>query len=263
MAKFEVLSAEVEHQFPGRLFEIMPEDHFWVRSRFKVFMQEARKLGIDLTDRKVGFDIGCAHGVVQRQLAAHSAWSADGCDLMVAGLAKNSGHSGRVFYYNVMDRRPELYQRYDFLVVFDVLEHIHDTTLFLNAALFHLKPGGYVFVNVPAIQALYSRFDDVLGHVRRYDRGLLSRHLVDAGLDVLSVRYWALTMIPLIYARALLVNFFTDADKILDVGFKPPGRLIAAALSGLLSLETWAFRSPPIGTCLLAVAQKANDPTLI
>jgi hypothetical protein len=150
-----------------------------------------------------------------------------------------------------------------FLVVFDVLEHIHDTTLFLNAALFYLKPGGYVFVNAPAVQALYSRFDDVLGHVRRYDRGLLSRHLVNAGLDVLSVRYWALTMIPLIYARALLVNFFTDADKILDVGFKPPGRLIAAALSGLLSLETWAFRSPPIGTCLLAVAQKANDPTLI
>ena len=160
MAKFEVLSAEVEHQFPGRLFEIMPEDHFWVHSRFKVFMQEARKLGIDLTDRKVGFDIGCAHGVVQRQLAAHSAWSADGCDLMVAGLAKNSGHSGRVFYYNIMDRRPELYQRYDFMVVFDVLEHIHDTTLFLNAALFHLKPGGYVFVSVPAIRALYSRFDD-------------------------------------------------------------------------------------------------------
>jgi hypothetical protein len=106
--------------------------------------------------------------------------------------------------------------------VFDVFEHIHNATSFLNDALFHLRPGGYVFVNVPAIQGLHSRFDDVLGHVRRYDRGLLSRRLVEAGLDVLSVRCWALTMIPVIYVRTLLVNFFTDADKILDVGFKPP-----------------------------------------
>jgi hypothetical protein len=32
------------------------------------------------------------------------------------------------------------------------------------------------------------------------------------------------TMIPVIYVRSLLVSFFTDADKILDVGFKPAGR---------------------------------------
>ena len=62
--------------------------------------------------------------------------------------------------------------------------------------MFHLKNGGYIFVNVPAMQSLHSKFDEVLGHVRRYDSRLLSRHLADAGLNVLSVRYWALTMIP-------------------------------------------------------------------
>jgi 2-polyprenyl-3-methyl-5-hydroxy-6-metoxy-1,4-benzoquinol methylase len=258
MAEYEVLSTAENHQFPERLFEIMPDDHFWLRWRFEVFLQEAQKLGIDLTDRKLGLDIGCANGVVQRQLAARSAWSADGCDLAIAGLAQNSGHSGRVLYYNLIDRRSELRERYDFVIIFDVLEHIADTTTFLEAAVFHLKRGGYVFVNVPAMQSLHSKFDEVLGHLRRYDRRLLSRHLVDAGLDVLSVRYWALTMIPIIYLRGLLVNGVADADKILKLGFKPPGRLMAAALSGLLSLETWASRSPAIGTCLLAVAQKAT-----
>src|SRR5438067_8274239 len=43
-----------------RLFEIMPEEHFWVRARFAVFLQEIRKLGIDPDARKLGFDIGCA-----------------------------------------------------------------------------------------------------------------------------------------------------------------------------------------------------------
>jgi hypothetical protein len=66
----------------------MLDDHFWVRSRFRVFLQETQKLGIDLTDRRLGLDIGCAHGVVQRQLAARSAWTADGCDLNTAGSHK-------------------------------------------------------------------------------------------------------------------------------------------------------------------------------
>jgi len=49
MAKYEVLSTTATHQFPDRLYEIMPDDHFWVRSRFRVFLQETQKLGIDLT----------------------------------------------------------------------------------------------------------------------------------------------------------------------------------------------------------------------
>jgi 2-polyprenyl-3-methyl-5-hydroxy-6-metoxy-1,4-benzoquinol methylase len=258
IAHVEFLSTKESHQFPERLFEIMPEDHFWVRARFDIFLREVRKLGNDLGARKLGLDIGCAHGVVQRQLAAHSAWSADGCDLTVAGLARNSGHAGRVLYYNILDRRLELRERYDFLIMFDVLEHIEDTKSFLSAALFHLKPGGYVFVNVPAMHALHSKFDDVLGHLRRYDRRLLSQHLVDADLDVRSVRYWAFTMIPVIYARGLLVKFFADPDKILRIGFKPPGRSIAAALYRLLALEFQVFQSVPIGACLLAVAQKGR-----
>ena len=162
-----------------------------------------------------------------------------------------------MLYYNILDRRLELRERYDFLIIFDVLEHIEDTKAFLEAALFHLKRGGYLFVHVPAMQSLHSKFDEVLGHIRRYDGRLLSQHLAEASLDVLSVRYWGLTLIPIIYLRALLVSFVTDADKILKLGFKPPGRLTAAALSGLLSVETWVSRSPATGTCLLAVAQKA------
>jgi len=262
MARIEVLSERVDHQFPHRLFEIMPDSHFWVRSRFEIFIQEAEKLGLDLTERKVGLDIGCAHGIVQRQLAARTRWSADGCDLTVAGLCENSGHTGRVLYYNIKERRPDFREYYDFLIVFDVLEHIEGTNDFLQASLYHLKPGGYVFINVPALQALHSRFDEVLGHIRRYDKALLSEQLIDAGFGVLSLRYWGLTMIPLIYARSVIVNSLTDADKILEIGFKSPGRLTAAALYGLLSLESWALRSPSIGACLFAVARNdaAIDP---
>ena len=190
MGEIEFLSRPVNHQFPERLFEIMPDDHFWVRSRFNVFLQETCKLRLNLRDRKLGLDVGCGHGAVQRQLAAYSFWSCDGCDLSIAGLTRNAAHDGRVFYYDINDRRPEFREQYDFIVIFDVLEHIDDTRSFLNSAVFHLKPRGHPFVNVPAMQSLYSKFDMVLGHVRRYHRRLLAQHIVDAGLDILSLRYW-------------------------------------------------------------------------
>ena len=141
-----------------------------------------------------------------------------------------------------------------YLSIFIIPHHFSMMPYFISAL------AGYVFVNVPAIRGLHSRFDDVLGHVRHYERGLLSRHLVEAGLDVLSVRWWALTMIPVIYVRALLVNFFTDADKILDVGFKPPGRLTSALrYPGSVRLRP-GHVDLPLPECLLAVARKADGP---
>jgi len=87
MAKYEVISTRQLTNFPSDCMRSMPDHHFWMRSRFRC-SRKGPKAGIDLTDRKLGLDIGCAHGVVQRQLAARSAWSADGCDLNTAGLSQ-------------------------------------------------------------------------------------------------------------------------------------------------------------------------------
>jgi len=52
-----------------------------------------------------------------------------------------------------------------------------------------LKPGGKVFVYVPAFQLLYTSMDRKVGHVRRYTRGELTRKLERAGLRVTQSRY--------------------------------------------------------------------------
>jgi hypothetical protein len=48
---------------------------------------------------------------------------------------------------------------FDTILYIDVLEHIED-----------LRPGGRLIVLAPAYQALYSPFDEAIGHYRRYDR---------------------------------------------------------------------------------------------
>jgi SAM-dependent methyltransferase len=65
-------------------------------------------------------------------------------------------------------------RRFDTILYIDVLEHIEDDKLELTRAVRLLRPGGRLIILAPAHQALYSRYDQALGHYRRYDRRKLS-----------------------------------------------------------------------------------------
>lgn len=58
--------------------------------------------------------------------------------------------------------------RYDTILYIDVLEHIENDGDELRRAGARLTPGGRVIVLCPAHQALFSPFDQAIGHFRRY-----------------------------------------------------------------------------------------------
>jgi SAM-dependent methyltransferase len=68
----------------------------------------------------------------------------------------------------------------DFIYSLNVLEHIRDDTAEARMMAQKLKPGGRVFIYVPAFKALYSTLDKRIGHFRRYDRRSLTA-LAEAG----------------------------------------------------------------------------------
>ena len=170
MEKIEVLSSDDPAAFAEMWYELADDDHFWVRWRFAVLLREIRRLGLDTGAPLDGLDIGCGHGDMLRKLTASTAWRVDGCDLNRAALTLSAGHAGRIFFYNINDRRPEFSNNYDFIIMFDVIEHIADTAAFIRSAAYHVKPGGYVFVNVPALPLLYSkmtRWSGIIGATPR------------------------------------------------------------------------------------------------
>jgi hypothetical protein len=57
--------------FPVEWYDSAPEDHFWMTWRIRVILRHLRRLKIDGRAALKGFDVGCGHGAVQRQL--HSA----------------------------------------------------------------------------------------------------------------------------------------------------------------------------------------------
>jgi SAM-dependent methyltransferase len=93
-------------------------------------------------------------------------------------------------YGTVLNTSAESYPTdgtFDVACAFEVLEHIEDD----GAAVRHwqrfVKPGGWLFVSVPAGRKRFGPTDLRQGHRRRYDRDDLGRVLTDAGLSEVTV----------------------------------------------------------------------------
>lgn len=252
----EVLSEVGENSFPEEWYEITTAEHFWVRWRFRAMLRQLRGLGLDTTRRLSVLEIGCAHGVVQDQLHRATDWRVDGCDTNRSSLARNTTTAGGVFLYDIFDRRPEMEAAYDVVVLYDVVEHIEEPVSFLEAAHWHLKPGGYVLVNVPALTSLYSRYDEAAGHYRRYDLAGMRTELEASGLTVHDVRYWGFSLLPLLALRKLLISRETKTEAVIRFGFKPPSALVGGILDTLGALETKLVERPFLGTSVMAAATK-------
>lgn len=68
-------------------------------------------------------------------------------------------------------------EQFDTILYLDVLEHIEDDAGELRRAVARLKPGGHLVVLSPAHGWLFSKFDAVIGHHRRYTRKTLQAAL--------------------------------------------------------------------------------------
>lgn len=78
---------------------------------------------------------------------------------------------------------------YSCLVSFNVLEHVEKPVDLLADARGSLLPGAYLLAFVPAFPFAMSNFDRSIGHYRRYTRSMMADHLMQAGLEVVDIRY--------------------------------------------------------------------------
>ena len=77
----------------------------------------------------------------------------------------------------------------DFIYSLNVLEHIEDDSATINELFRCLRPGGRMYIYVPAFNILYSAMDRKVGHFRRYRLKDLVSKLSNAGFEIESARY--------------------------------------------------------------------------
>lgn len=134
----------------------------------------------------------------------------------------------------------------DAVVLVNVLEHIEDDQFALKQLFRILKPGGYLLIFVPALQALMSTLDVMHGHFRRYQKPDLSAKIRLTGAELISCRYFDLIgVLPWLVLNKWFgsTSFNPTLVRINDQFVVPVSRAIERV-------------PPPFGKNLIAVASK-------
>jgi 2-polyprenyl-3-methyl-5-hydroxy-6-metoxy-1,4-benzoquinol methylase len=252
----EEISTVQESAFPGDWYDLSDPHHFWFTWRLNAALRQIDHLGLDRRSPLRVLDIGCGSGIFRDQLETATNWAVDATDLNLDALRRAGPGRGRLLYYDVLEQRPEFRDRYDVVFLFDVIEHVEQPRPLVGAAAAHLRKGGMLLVNVPALQALYSAYDVAAGHHRRYAKPSLVRESQEGGLEVRDVRYWGLSLLPLLLLRKLLLGKVPSPETIRQ-GFQPPNRLVNTMLATLARVEAGLLARPPLGASLLMAAQRS------
>jgi SAM-dependent methyltransferase len=253
----EHVSEVRENPFPDQWYRLTGPDHFWFQWRLTAAVGQIRDVGIPTARALKALEVGCGTGVLRDQLEAVTAWDVDMTDLHLDALRCARRGRGRVLYYDILEQRAGFVAAYDVVILFDVLEHIDATQPFLDAVLNHVKPGGFLLVNVPALGSLFSAYDRAAGHLRRYDRLALAAELAPSRLEIRDMRYWGLSLVPLLALRKLLLSRVGSTDTVIRTGFRPPGQVAHALLKGVMRIETLlAGGGTPMGSSLLLAGRK-------
>lgn len=246
----EYLSPPAQVSMADRWFEIASVKHFWIKRRFDVLRRLAGEL---VRGAQEIAEIGCGHGLVQRQIEEEYGREVTGFDLNEFALRQNVSRLSKVCCYDIYQKDQALRGRFDLILLFDVLEHITDEDPFLFALLYHLAPSGKVAVNVPAGQWAYSAYDDAAGHVRRYSIHSLRDVALRNNLEITKWTYWGLPLLPPLILRKLWLLGSRDEKQIISTGFDARTDAINKLLGALSKCEP--IPQTLAGSSLMAIVQ--------
>jgi 2-polyprenyl-3-methyl-5-hydroxy-6-metoxy-1,4-benzoquinol methylase len=95
---------------------------------------------------------------------------------------------------------PDLPPLSDAVLALDVIEHIDDDRAAVRRLAELVRPGGLVIVSVPALPDLWSEYDEIQGHRRRYVPASLSALFAGSPLELNQVLWWGAWMVPVLKA---------------------------------------------------------------
>jgi SAM-dependent methyltransferase len=227
-------------------FDVATADHFWIRRRFGVMQRLADGV---LRNSKSAAEIGCGHGLLQKQIEDYYGIAVAGFDLNEFALRKNISRSSPLYCYDIFQRSQDFAARFDLLLLFDVLEHIEAEGEFLQAIKAHLIDSGVLLVNVPAHSFFYSDYDRAAGHIRRYSAEDLAKVALANGFKIRAITYWGLPLVPLLLARKAIRMQRTDGGT----GFDTRGNTINRILGLVAQCEM--LPQTFMGTSVMAVLE--------
>jgi SAM-dependent methyltransferase len=173
--------------------------HFWFRTRNRVIATIVKQLTKNLVNGYRVLEVGCGTGNVLRALQhACPRGTVVGMDLYAQGLAFARKQTSCPLVQGDLEQ-PGFGVRFDVIGAFDVVEHLSDDLQVFRSIHSLLKPGGVLVLTVPAHQSLWSYFDEVSHHCRRYEPAELRQKLNETGYEIEFLSYFMASIYPMLW----------------------------------------------------------------
>lgn len=228
--------------------------HWWCVSKKKIILSFIHKYLLKKQNPQI-LDAGCGAGLMLPSLQnIGSTFAMDYSEDAVEFSKKL--FNGEVRRGWLPDNVPYKDKTFDAIICLDVIEHIDDDLKSLQTLNHILSDQGVLILTVPAMQFLWSKWDDLNHHKRRYHKAQLKAVIEKAGFEIQKISYYnSLLFIPIACVRLLKNALNNDSDK---SDTELPGPLMNAILKGIFSAEEWLlkFISFPVGVSLIVVANK-------
>jgi len=228
----------------------LEKKHWWHISKRK-YVLNIIKQNIDKKNPKI-LDIGCGTGQNIKELSKiGDVWGIDNSkeaikycklkniDHVKLGSSEKTGFSESFF---------------DVITLLDVLEHVEEDTT-LEEIKKVLKKDGFLIITVPAFKFLWSKWDEVLHHKRRYTKKSLIKALEKNGFKTVKINYlYSYLFLPVLLIRPLKS---LSKSKSYSSDFKINSNFVNRTSLIITNIERYLsdFVTIPFGTSIICLAK--------
>lgn len=232
--------------------------HPWWEARTRLALRLLKRQGIVPPARIL--DAGCGWG--SNLIALEEAgYEVVGLDISRQALERLDGPGRTLVECDLTKPLATAEAPFDAVIALDVIEHLDDDGGAIRTLSTLLRPDGLCLVSVPALPALFSDFDRIQGHRRRYVPEVLRQAFDQSGLTIDAMLWWGSWMVPLLRRQRTSTRALPGekADETYRRYLKLPRWPLSLALRAAFQMEEPAALAgrTRTGTSLIAVAHRS------
>lgn len=229
------------------------DKHWWHLSKRAVVVELVKKY-LRVKNPKI-LDLGCGAGKNVEELSQFGeVWGVDVSEEAVKFCKKRGIKNVKVgSAYKTGFAKGE----FNLVTLLDVLEHTDEGKTLTEVGRI-LNHDGLLIINVPAFSWLWSKWDEVLHHKRRYTKERLEKVLKRHGFKVEKISYmFSFLVVPALVLRFIKSSLSKDNYS---SDFNYSNDFINKLMFRIAGLERklMMFVSIPVGTSLICVARKVE-----
>lgn len=229
------------------------ENHWWHQHKRSIAQQI---LGKYKSNPGRVLDVGAGAGKLLSELQKKG-WESNGIDLEPRAKIQSDKRHINIQIADATKKIPFKTDYFDAVFAVDSLEHMENDSAALKEIKRVVKPDGIIYLSVPAYPKLFSYWDKMLGHYRRYSKQSLKKLATDSGLKIERITYYlSFLLLPAMLIRQIKKSLNQNKTSDFQTMFLP--WLVKPMLKLLTQTELVLLKkiNLPFGLSLICVCRK-------